>query len=152
MKAPKVILCATDFGPSSTLAVKLALSIAQSFDGSLTLVHVFDAPIHRGPPFVPLVDDGVDAQAHVSVQLEAAVASAKTTFERVKGVLRRGRPWEEIIGLASEMGADLVVLGTHGRRGLPRAILGSVAEKVVRLSPRPVLTVPSTSAEAAEAT
>jgi hypothetical protein len=51
----------------------------------------------------------------------------------VRGALRRGRPWEEVIALAVDMRADLVVLGTHGRRGLPRAILGSVAERVVRL-------------------
>jgi nucleotide-binding universal stress UspA family protein len=66
----------------------------------------------------------------------------------VLGVVRQGSAWREIDDVAREMRADLIVLGTHGRRGVARVILGSVAEKVVRTSPVPVLTVhPETARE-----
>ena len=61
-------------------------------------------------------------------------------------LLRAGVPWEEVIGAASQVKADLIIMGTHGRRGLDRALLGSVAEKVVRMSTIPVLTVHAKSA------
>jgi nucleotide-binding universal stress UspA family protein len=143
MYAPRTILCATDFGACSKDALALAISLARTFDGAITLVHVFDSAVYAGPPFMPALDVGADAQATASVHLEAAVMEAKRHHDRVNGVLRRGRPWEEILEQASQMSADLIVLGTHGRTGLPRAIMGSVAEKVVRLSPVPVLTVPT---------
>ena len=57
------------------------------------------------------------------------------------GVILNGAAWEEIGRLAAEEGTDLIVMGTHGRKGLPRAILGSVAERVIRTSSVPVLTV-----------
>ena len=59
----------------------------------------------------------------------------------ISGQLRRGVPWECVLETAKETKADLIVMGTHGRKGLARALMGSVAEKVVRLSPIPVLTV-----------
>jgi len=71
----------------------------------------------------------------------AAVARLGDRIETVATALRSGRPWEEILAAAREGNADLIVIGTHGRKGLPRALLGSVAEKVVRMSPVPVLTV-----------
>ena len=61
----------------------------------------------------------------------------------MKGFVRLGAPWEEILSVATERGADLVVVGTHGRRGFAHALMGSVAERVVRLSTIPVLTVRS---------
>ena len=65
-------------------------------------------------------------------------------------LLKVGEPWEEIIDAASRLDAGLIVMGTHGRRGLPRAILGSVAEKVVRLSAVPVLTIRDEDTQAHE--
>ena len=59
----------------------------------------------------------------------------------VDGVLREGVPWEEINAVADAIDADLVVIGTHGRRGLTRALLGSVAENVVRTAHRPIVTI-----------
>jgi nucleotide-binding universal stress UspA family protein len=59
----------------------------------------------------------------------------------VEGVFKVGSPFEQILAVAAQEGCDLVVLGTHGRRGIAHAALGSVAEKVVRLCPVPVLTV-----------
>jgi nucleotide-binding universal stress UspA family protein len=143
MDSPRNILCATDFGPSSKGAVSLSLSLAKAFGGAVTLIHVFDAPVYPGAPFMPLNDAGPQVEKEARRELDAVVTEAKAQVDGTRGVLRRGRPWEEIIAMAVDMRADLVVLGTHGRRGLPRAILGSVAERVVRLSPVPVLTVPA---------
>jgi nucleotide-binding universal stress UspA family protein len=76
--------------------------------------------------------------------LDQVVAEARAAGVGVDRALRRGKPWREIARLAVELGADLVVVGTHGRRGLEHGLLGSVAEKVVRTAPRPVLVVHST--------
>jgi nucleotide-binding universal stress UspA family protein len=146
MEAPRNILCATDFGPSSKRAVTMAVALATAFGGSVTLIHVFDAPVLPGAPFMPLNDKGPQVEKEARHELDAAVTEARAHLDSVRGVLRRGRPWEEVIAMGADMRADLVVVGTHGRRGLPRAILGSVAERVVRLSEVPVLTVPSLDA------
>jgi nucleotide-binding universal stress UspA family protein len=142
MDAPRNILCATDFGPSSKRAVTTALALAKAFGGSVTLVHVFDAPVLPGAPFMPLNDTGPQVEREARRELDAAVTEARAQMDRVRGVLRRGRPWEEIIAMAADIKTDLIVVGTHGRQGLPHAILGSVAERIVRLSEVPVLTVP----------
>ena len=60
---------------------------------------------------------------------------------RFQLVLRQGMPFEEVNSVAAEVDADLIILGTHGRRGLSRALLGSVAESVIRTATRPVLTI-----------
>jgi nucleotide-binding universal stress UspA family protein len=76
-----------------------------------------------------------------STALEGLAQRAHRPGVEVATALRHGTPWSEINALAKEMNADLVVMGTHGRRGVARALLGSVAEKVVRTAPCPVLTV-----------
>jgi nucleotide-binding universal stress UspA family protein len=73
--------------------------------------------------------------------LENAVAKRQGAKVRVDGVLRDGIAWEEINAVAEEIDADLIVVGTHGRKGLARALIGSVAEKVVRTSHRPVVLI-----------
>ena len=91
---------------------------------------------------MPLNDTGPQVEREARRELDAAVTEARAQMDRVRGVLRRGRPWEEIIAMAADIKTDLIVVGTHGRQGLPHAILGSVAERIVRLSEVPVLTVP----------
>jgi nucleotide-binding universal stress UspA family protein len=141
MATPRSILCPTDFGESSKGAIDAAIDLAKLCDASVTLVHVYEAPVYPGPPFMPLMDEGPAVEKAVRAALDAAVASAKTKLPGILGMLRRGRTWEEILAAAKETHADLIVMGTHGRKGLPHAILGSVAEKVVRLSPVAVMTV-----------
>jgi nucleotide-binding universal stress UspA family protein len=137
----KRILCPTDLTESSAEALEAAIELAKACDASLTLVHVFEAPLYPGPPFMPPVDYGPAVEKAAQAGLDAAVAATRTRLPGVRGLLRRGRTWEEILDAAKELDASLIVMGTHGRHGLPRAILGSVAEKVVRLSPIAVLTV-----------
>lgn len=138
------ILVATDLEPdsASARALDLAIDLATGFGAALTLVHVHEFPAvaypHAAVNFASLQASVLDA---ASEALVAFAASVRERFPQAKSVLRRGRPWEEILAAAAEYRADLIVIGTHGRRGLSRALLGSVAEKVVRLSPVPVLTV-----------
>jgi nucleotide-binding universal stress UspA family protein len=73
--------------------------------------------------------------------LDEAVNSSRKRCPAISAILLNGAAWEEIARMAAEQNADLIVMGTHGRRGLPRAILGSVAERVIRTSSVPVLTV-----------
>jgi nucleotide-binding universal stress UspA family protein len=73
--------------------------------------------------------------------LDEALSALRDRVPRLEGILRMGVPWEEILKAIAETHADLVVMGTHGRRGISHALIGSVAEKVVRASPVPVLSV-----------
>jgi nucleotide-binding universal stress UspA family protein len=82
------------------------------------------------------------ARAAAEHQLEKVLKPIRTRIPAATGVVRLGSPWEQILEAAQELGADLIVVGSHGRTGVARALLGSIAEKVVRLSAVPVLTVP----------
>jgi nucleotide-binding universal stress UspA family protein len=73
--------------------------------------------------------------------LHRAVGDVKAKGVAVEGILRNGVPWEEINAVAEESKADMIVIGTHGRKGLARALLGSVAENVIRTAKVPVLTI-----------
>lgn len=143
MELPRRILCPIDFEASSNRAVGVAVDLAKVLGASLTIVHVYDAPVYAysGAPFMPIVDTAPAIERAAQQMLDRVAAETKPRLPDVKAVLRRGRAWEEILGTAKELGADLIVMGTHGRKGLPHVLLGSVAEKVVRLSPVPVLTV-----------
>jgi len=138
------IVVAIDLEPESVSerAVDLAIELATKLGAALTLVHVHEFPAvaypHAAVNFAALQASVLDAAGGT---LAAFADSVQSRFPEAKAVLRRGRPWEEVLAAAEELRADLVVIGTHGRRGLSRALLGSVAEKVVRMSPVPVLTV-----------
>lgn len=73
--------------------------------------------------------------------LDAAAKRLEGQGVKVESILREGVPWEEIEHVADEIDADVIVIGTHGRRGIARALLGSVAENVIRTTERPVLTI-----------
>ena len=136
------ILVATDFSESAGQALELALQIAEKFGSELTLVHSWEAPNYSFAAGLYLPVDVVAPIERAAVaRLEEATTQLKARFPAAKSVLRSGVPWEEVLGAATQLKADLIVMGTHGRRGLERALLGSVAERVVRLSRVPVLTV-----------
>jgi nucleotide-binding universal stress UspA family protein len=136
------ILVATDFSDSSQQALELALRIAERFGSQLTLVHSWEAPNYSYAAGLQFPVDVVAPIERAAVaRLAEATAELELRFPAAKSLLRSGVPWEEVLGAAAEIKADLIVMGTHGRRGLERALLGSVAEKVVRMSRVPVLTV-----------
>lgn len=135
----KHVLVATDFSEASGLALELAASIARQAGATLTVVHACELPIY--PEAIPSADLLTPITAAAGKRLDAVVTGLRDRCPGALPLLRVGAAWEEILAAAAEVGADLVVVGTHGRRGLSHAVLGSVAERVVRLSPIPVLTV-----------
>jgi nucleotide-binding universal stress UspA family protein len=136
----KHIVVATDFSDCSQRALDLALEIAAKFESKLTLVHSWEAPSYAYASGVFVMTDLIAPieQAAASL-LDIATTELKTRMPTAESMIRCGVAWEEILAAASLVHADLIVLGTHGRRGLHRALLGSVAEKVVRLATVPVL-------------
>ena len=142
MKTIKRILVATDFTPPSERAVQLATELATTFNASLTLVHVFEYPpaLYTDAPLssADLVEPALE---EVKFKLSETLGSICRQIPEASAKIRQGIPHEEISAAARESAADLIVIGTHGRTGLARGVLGSVAETVVRLSPVPVLTV-----------
>ena len=139
----KRILVPCDFADLSRKAGDMGLEIAQSSRVPLVLLHVFQIPtaIYTGMAPMPVPDytELVEKAAQSALRDEAARLQGKGV--EVLTLFKVGVAWEEIIGAAQRLDVGLIVMGTHGRRGLPRAIMGSVAEKVVRLSPVPVLTI-----------
>lgn len=147
MIAMKHILVPTDFSEPSDRALAAALELARAFKSKLTLLHIWSIPNTAYAEALTWPIDEMERAARAS--LDAAVERTRKLYEPTDGLLREGSEWKQILSVAEELGCDLVIMGTHGRRGLPRLVLGSVAEKVVRMSPVPVLTVGS--GEAAKA-
>jgi nucleotide-binding universal stress UspA family protein len=139
-RIPERIVVGTDFSEVSDEALRVAANLAHAWNASLAIVHVYDAP-HPYP--VPLDET---LRADLRAKLEAQCDVARAHVREVTAHLREGAPWTQIIALAVETGAAMIVLGTHGRRGASRFFVGSVAERTVRLSPVPVLTVPTARA------
>lgn len=137
---PGHILVPTDFSEPAARALEIALSLAQKFEAKLTLVHVYSAPAtaHAAALTRPIHEAASAAQG----QLDRALAQLKQRYPSCDGVVCAGTPAERIVETARERGADLLVIGTQGLTGLHHFLLGSVAERVVRTSPVPVLTVP----------
>jgi nucleotide-binding universal stress UspA family protein len=143
MWVTKKILVATDFGEPSRAAAEIGLQLAQQFLVPLVLVHAYMVPgaVYLALPTMPAADYPRMYEEAARESLEKEGARLAGRGAEVITVLRAGGAWEEILATAKEVDADLIVVGTHGRRGVPRALMGSVAEKVVRLSPVPVLTI-----------
>ncbi len=136
------VLTPVDFGETSQRALDTAIELAVRFDAGLTLLHVYEIPayVYGGMTYTPS-DLFTEVETAARQQLEATLAEVKRKLPRTRALLRRGVPHEGILACAAEEVADIIVMGTHGRRGVSHLMLGSVAEKVVRLSPVPVLTI-----------
>lgn len=142
--ALSAILVCTDFSPLADRALDVALDLAARVGAKVTVLHVWDLPAFSLPPgyLVPTEDVVGAVRGAAQGRLKALLEEHARAGVAVRGELREGVPWEQVDAVARETSADLVVVGTHGRRGLGRALLGSVAEKVLRTSNRPVLVVP----------
>ena len=137
------ILHPTDFSPASRAALKKAVELAKASRAELTIVHILSPvmPVPGDGYVSPKVYDDLIASSHAwaKKQLAKRVLSAKAAGVRAKGRLMEGVAHEQIVRAAKR--TDLVVMGTHGRSGLAKFFLGSVAGRVVSAAPRPVLTV-----------
>lgn len=149
MKLPSVILVPTDFGDAAEKALDYAVELAAPFRAEVVLLHSFEIPLIGFPDGAMVATAELTSRIVASAQqaLDDAVAARKDSGVKVSAMLKQGEPWQMVLSAASEVGANLIVMGTHGRRGLPRALLGSVAERVVRTAPIPVLIVHAHDAE-----
>ncbi len=141
MKASKIIF-PTDFSHTGDAALALASLLARETGATLLLVHVEEPPIAYGGGEMYY---GVPEPAYE--EIERMLRAVKPTDPEVKYEHRliSGDPASAIVQLAEEEGADMIVMGTHGRTGLRRLLMGSVAEAVVRRAPCPVLTFKNTA-------
>ncbi len=136
------VLLPTDGSAGTRAAVEHAIDHAKQYDAALHVLYVVDARIGVARETTPeavfeeLEDQG--RRAIESVQSQARGADVET----VEGAVARGDPHQAILDYVTAEDIDLVVMGTHGRTGLDHYLIGSVTEKVVRLSDVPVLTVP----------
>lgn len=140
------ILVPTDFGAASDAALECAKEIARRFTGRLYLLHVIEDPTATGV-WTPEVYAGVSAELRdtllrdAKLRLDKALTDAEREEFRATIEIRVGAAADTIGEFARETGIELIVMGTHGRRGLAHMFLGSVAERMVRTAPCPVLTV-----------
>ena len=140
------ILHTTDFSPASRRAFAQAVDMAKANGAELMLLHVLSPPIvpMAGETYIPpdtFARIEASSRAAAQKQLDALVATARRSVKRVTGLLVEGSTHEQILRVARSRRADVIVLGTHGRTGLAKFLLGSVANRVVATSPVPVLTV-----------
>jgi universal stress protein A len=136
------ILHPTDFSAASLSALELAFSLARDHGARVVLLHVVEPPFYGGEPLMPIVTSG-DLRAEAENWF-ATLPKSHGDIE-TKHVIVEGEPTSEILGVAAQERADLIVLGTHGRTGIQRFLMGSVAEKVIRQAQCPVLAVKTPS-------
>ena len=146
MKTFERIVAATDFTPASQPAVDEAQRIARQCGAQLLIVHAYRVPAAGELAQVPagVYDDFLRAvRAAGEQRLATLVAQARSGGIDARPLLREGFADEEILDAARQERADLIVMGTHGRRGVSRILMGSVAWQVVSRAPCPVMTVPA---------
>jgi nucleotide-binding universal stress UspA family protein len=145
------LLCAVDFSESSLRGVELACSLAKESDATLTLLHVVEWPWHEPPP--PVLDDLPSDQAAALAEFRRYVE--KSAAERLRALttesdrghcvleprVAHGKPYVEILRTAAIAGADLIVIGVHGRNAADVMLFGSTTNQVVRHATCPVLTL-----------
>lgn len=157
MKANPKILVPTDFSASADAALEYAVDLAQQMKGSIVLMSAWELPTFAGPDLLvygagetrPSLSEYLRTSAHTALG-ERVDAIRARGFAEISPMLRNGSAVPEILDSAERINADLIVMGTHGRGAFAHAVLGSVAEKIVRLASVSVLIVhaPKKSAEA----
>ncbi|MFO0761172.1 MAG: universal stress protein [Byssovorax sp.] len=147
------ILVPTDFSPASSLALDAAAILAKQFGASITLLYVYDpsllTPLFAVPgagAIINTVDRSPEFEATAHADLERLRKERLAAVEQVElRIHQHPNAAEGICEMAGRLGSDLIVLSTHGRTGLSHMLIGSVAERVVRHAPCPVLTLRSKS-------
>jgi nucleotide-binding universal stress UspA family protein len=144
MKPFKRIMVATDFTEASTPAFQEAIELAQKNGSELLIGHAYQPPnMSMADAVAPGVYEEWDRNLRTQIEekLQGLVDDAKKAGVLAKPLVLTGAPYEAIVDAAKENKADLVVMGTHGRKGVSRFFLGSVASRVISTAPCPVMTV-----------
>jgi nucleotide-binding universal stress UspA family protein len=137
------LLVPTDFSPPSEAALGYAVGLARDLGATITILHVYQLPNYVFPDGTVLLARA-ETTAQIAERTDAALERSRRSVGEAVAVATQtaeGPPAEEIVRAAEAGGYDLIVMGTHGRTGLPHLLLGSVAERVVRTATRPVLTI-----------
>ena len=120
----------------------MAVELSGALGAKLTVLHVFEIPSYAyGAVATSTVDLLTPIEEAAREGLDKLMEDVKRRAPSARSILRQGIAWREVLQVAEQEQSDVIILGTHGRKGLPHLVLGSVAEKIVRLSPVPVLTV-----------
>jgi nucleotide-binding universal stress UspA family protein len=142
----KLILVPTDFSEASAAALRAAIRLARAFDAAIEVFHVDPDPALLLPPPLDVVSRPAAFErvlAETAEKLERVVAEVRAAGVTCTSASELGRSDTSIVEHARRSGAGLIVMGTHGRRGLAHALIGSVAEKVVEHGTCPILVVPA---------
>jgi nucleotide-binding universal stress UspA family protein len=143
------ILVATDFAESAERALACAVELARIHSAELMLLHVYmELPAYPEIAAGQVTAIYEEQRRWVEDALERRARSARASGVLARVLVRTGSPAATIAQTAAEEGADLVMVGTHGRSGIDRLLVGSVAERVVRGAPCPVLVVKTREADA----
>ena len=135
------ILVPVDFSEHSQKALRYALAFAAQFGAEVALVHIVEQMVYPGDwmyPPLAVTDFASEKREQVLAKLRALDEGSGV---KTQHIVRLGRAWQEVVEIAREMKSDMIILATHGYTGLKHALLGSVAEKIVRHAPCPVLSV-----------
>ena len=169
-KTFQTILAPVDFSPYASEALQYAAMLAKRFDAMLLVLHVIDKDFeivaaHHGSggrglpapllgPFAATLDETTRRTETVAIDLREQAEAALQRFVldvgsglRLEKRVAVGHPFEQILEMSQREAIDLIVMGTHGRTGLGHAMMGSVAERVARLAPCPVLMVKAPASE-----
>lgn len=134
-----VILVAIDFEKASMKALDVAKELSSKLGAEVMLAHVYQVPMFTYPGLEPALLPTFSAE--IGDAVKKAMSELKEQTGISKAVLREGEPASELLAIADEVSASMIVMGTHGRKGISHLLLGSVAERVVRQSKVPVLTI-----------
>ena len=134
-------LLLTDFSASSELALPFAAVLARQYDGKVYVVHVISPEMYEylPPTFVPQMR--TEIQKYGLQRMQQLLTHSELQHVPHEAVVREGEIWDTLKKLAEDFRIDVIVVGTHGRRGLKKALTGAVAEEVLRMARSPVLTV-----------
>jgi len=138
----KKILVPIDFSEHAEKALAVAVDLSRAIGASLHVVHVIPPVPYLGPPLAPGPAFATELRTETRKAFDEYMAGLKQRGIDATGTLVEGVAYAEVNRVAAEMGADVIVMGTHGRSGLEHALLGSVAERVVRTARIPVIVVP----------
>ncbi len=137
------ILVPVDFSAPSDGALDFAIELAQKLGAEVHLMHVYQLPVYALPDGAMMAGPEFTTKVTTELQKSLTDLAKSKPGSPLKTHLVEGVPYREIVRMAGELDADLVVMGTHGRTGIRHLLLGSVAERVVRSSEVPVITVPT---------
>jgi nucleotide-binding universal stress UspA family protein len=141
MFQPRIILCPIDFTENAVIALGVATDIARQNQSTLLVLHVADTLGPEGATFRE-VETRLEPESHIAdLQRMLQQAAPPQHGLTIRHLLTEGNPAKVVQQIVAEQHVDLVVLGTHGRTGLDRFLMGSIAEEILRRCPCPVLIV-----------